>query len=342
MESLHVQTYRRKLPRWFLPTLGYVLSLVCLIWVYKGYNFAEIWEHFRSLDWKWVILGVLINLAVYVCQAWRWNTLLAPVEKLSLWESAQAIYIGLFASGVLPLRPGEIIRCYLVAHWNELFFSLVLTSAAIERVMDGLWMLAASLFTSQIVSLPRSLIDALKVFAVGLMFLTALFLYILFHKTGAHSVMSGNRWGRKFVYVIEEIHQMGNWRTLSAAFGISFLYLALEVVPVWALMKADGMDLSIWAAAAVLTIQRLGTLVPNAPGNVGSFQFFVVLALGMFGVEKATAVSLSVILFAAMTFPPLIIGAVAVALTGLKIGEIHHHAHHAHHGVKASRTQPRD
>jgi len=36
-----------------------------------------------------------------------------PVVRLRLWRTVQAIYIGLFANEVLPLRVGELIRCYL-------------------------------------------------------------------------------------------------------------------------------------------------------------------------------------------------------------------------------------
>ena len=40
------------------------------------------------------------------------------------------------------------------------------------------------------------------------------------------------------------------------------------------MMLACGIDLSLGAAAIVLLIVRLGTAIPNAPANVGSFQFF--------------------------------------------------------------------
>ena len=41
-------------------------------------------------------------------------------RSLPLWRTVQSIYIGLFANEVLPLRVGELIRCYLLAHWNSL------------------------------------------------------------------------------------------------------------------------------------------------------------------------------------------------------------------------------
>src|ERR1035438_5414284 len=65
-------------------------------------------------DFRWVLLAVVFDLSVYVCHAWRWNTLLAPVVRLRLWRTVQSVYIGLFANELLPLRTGEVIRCYLL------------------------------------------------------------------------------------------------------------------------------------------------------------------------------------------------------------------------------------
>ena len=80
----------------------------------------------------------------------------------------------------------------------------------------------------------------------------------------------------------------------------------------------------------VLVIVRIGTLIPNAPANLGSYQFFCVFAMRLLGVENNNAKIFSTIMFWGLTIPPLIGGAVAVALTGLNLGEIRHHAHHAH------------
>jgi uncharacterized membrane protein YbhN (UPF0104 family) len=92
-------------------------------------------------------------------------------------------------------------------------------------------------------------------------------------------------------------------------------------------MEGYGLDLSIWAAAAVYIILRLGTVIPNAPGNAGLYQFFCVLGLGLFNVPKSTAVGFSLMMFGVLTLPLLIGGFVAVALTGLKLGDIRTRAH---------------
>src|SRR5207248_10569531 len=101
---------------------------------------------------------------------------------MGLWETAQAIYIGLFASDVLPLRPGELIRCYLLALWGEIPVSLTITSAAIERVLDGIWMVAAFGIAASVISMPRGLVGFDPAVAVGGVVLSILFLFSLLLK----------------------------------------------------------------------------------------------------------------------------------------------------------------
>lgn len=309
----------------------WVISIGSLVWALRGYDFSQIEVAILSVKWGWVLLAVLLELAVYVVQGWRWLTLLRPIARLGLWETVHAIYIGLFASDVLPLRPGEIIRGYLLAVWGEIPISLSLTSMVIERVLDGIWLVAAFWISASLVSMPRALVDFAQVLAVGVLALAALFLYILFRKHHAHSFLSSQTWGQKFLHVLDQIHQLGNWRTLANAFGITCLYWALQILPVWALFHSYDMDLSIWNASVVLVIKAIGTVIPSAPGNLGVFQSVVKMSLTLFGVEPNVAFELSVLMWAVMTLPPLIVGFIAVLFTGRSIMDIHHHAstHHA-------------
>ena len=144
----------------------------------------------------------------------------------------------------------------------------------------------ALLITTRLVPLPRYLIDGTQIMGVGLCVLLGLVIFIAVHKQNAHAVVSETGWASGLRHVVEGIHAMGNWRTMLAVAGASLIYLALQIVPVWALMEGYGLDLSIWAAAAVYIILRLGTVIPNAPGNAGLYQFFCVLGLGLFDVPN--------------------------------------------------------
>ena len=176
MESTSAKRARRRIPHWLVVVLTYVISIASLVWALRGYDFSQIREQILSVRWGWVLVAVLFDLAVYVVQAWRWRTLLLPIERMGLWETAHAIFIGLFASNVLPLRPGELIRCYLLAVWGQIPISLTLTSAAIERVLDGIFLVASFWICAWLMNMPRALIDFVQVLAVGVAAVAALFL----------------------------------------------------------------------------------------------------------------------------------------------------------------------
>ena len=323
MESTPSAVSKRRIPSWAPQLAGYCLSAACLVWVLHGYPIGELVTAIRSLDWRWVSLAMVSDLAVYVAHGWRWNTLLAPVARLGLWRTVQAIYIGLFANELLPLRTGEVIRCYLLAHWNDLRLSLAFASAAVERLMDGFWMLAIFLITASMVKgIPGELVILVQAVGVLLVLGAGLVFWIALRKHHAHAMIRESRWSATLRHVIEGVHLMGNFRTLGATALVSLVYLALQIFSVYALMKAYGLDLSFWVAAGVITIVRFGTVVPNAPGNLGLFQAACVLALGLFDVERNDAKTFSFVMFFALTLPLLVGGAVAVALTGVSLGDL--------------------
>ena len=324
----------RKLPSWVFQAAGYAVSAICLVWVMHKYDWHQLIPTIQQLDFRWVLLAIGADLAVYISHGWRWKTLLEPVVRLRLWRTVQAIYIGLFANEVLPLRTGEVIRCYLLAHWNNLRISLSLASAAVERLIDGFWMVAAFLITAGLVRrIPKDLTILVQIVTAFLIVGAILLVWIVAHKHEAHAAIAESRWAATLRHIVEGLSLMGNPQTISKTAGISLIYLFLQFLSVWALMKADGLDLSFWAAAGVLTLVRFGTVVPNAPGNVGLFQVAVVVALRLFDVEKNDATNFSFIMFFALTIPLLIGGAIATALTGLNISELRARAHHSVHGA---------
>ena len=314
---------RRKIPSWLPQALGYAISVVCLAWVLHGYDFNKLAHDFGTLDWKWVALACVADLTVYIVHGWRWQTLLAPVSRLGFWRTVQSIYIGLFANEVLPLRPGELIRCYLLAHWNDLRLSVGFASAAVERVIDGLWMLAAFIVTAAVASnMPGEILfvaEAMRAAAAG----CARPLLLGGPLSSSRPCgLSESRWSATFRHIIEGLQLMGNSRTLALTAVISLIYFGLQVLTMWALMRAYGLDFGFWVAGGVLTIVRLGTLVPNAPGNVGLVNAAVIVALKLFEGNESDARGFSLIYLVAQTGPLLIGGAIATALTGLNIGEL--------------------
>src|SRR5262249_37888116 len=87
-------------------------------------------------------------------------------------------------------------------------------------------------------------------------------------------------------------------------------------------MKAYALSFSFWIGVAVFLIVRIGTAIPNAPANVGTFQFFVVAGLTFFGLDKTSAAAFSLVVFLVFTVPLWLIGFFALSRTGLTLTNV--------------------
>lgn len=316
------------MPPWVGTVFVYTLSLGCLLWVYHDFDWRLELPKLARVHWAWILLAVACDVLVYFSQAWRWNILLRPVAQVPFWRSVQAIYIGLFANEVLPLRSGELIRCYLLTVWDKIPFPLVLSSALIERLIDGVWLIFGFAMVSLTAELPKEIEIGVWILASVVAVIGGLVMFSVFNRRFARHMTTRHRWSEQLRMVVEGLHAMGRSKSFAMAVAASTVYLALQVIPIHAMLMGYGLKLPWGAAAIVLVVLRLGTVVPGAPGNVGLFHLCGFLALNrMLGVDAQTAKALSGMMFFVVTVPLLAAGAVALAVTGSEIKEIYRRAH---------------
>jgi hypothetical protein len=196
----------------------------------------------------------------------------------------------------------------------------------VERTLDGVLLVLGFYTVTLFVEVPGYLRDGSLALAAGLCVLSVLFAIVMLLKRHAHAAVSRSRWAAKLWHVVEALHAMGRSPSFLGAAAVSVLYLAAQLLPIYAIVRGLELDVPLGAVAVVLLILRIGTTLPQAPGNVGGFQFFVVLALQLFDVEKGDAASFATLLFLVVTVPLLVGGAIASALTGIRIRDLQRHA----------------
>ena len=303
-----------------------VVSVASLIWTLRDAHLGEFKDDLASMDWWWVSVAVVADICVYLWHGMRWRTLLRPVVRLKYWEPVRAIYVGLFANEVLPFRAGEVLRCYLLARNPEQPLSVSLTSGMIERIFDGVWLSLCIMLMVRLTPIPhalRYLVDGGyvlggAVLVVGVFVAIAMFLP---HRT--HAMLAGTGWQKQFRVLMDDLELMGHSRSLVMSFLQSLPYLLIMVIPIYASFRGYGFDLPLVAAFALMVILRLGTVVPQAPGNLGLFQFLVKESLvKIFNVVPDEAARFSLLLWGIVTMPLLIAGAISLGVTEAKLSEL--------------------
>ncbi len=326
----------KRTPR-ILTAVTLVLSVACLAWALHGVSWTELWEEIRALDWRWVAIGALADLLVYAIQGWRWSLLLLPVAPVSPWASVGSIYVGLFANEVLPLRAGELIRCFLMARWSKIPISVTMASALIERIFDGVLLIAGLFLSLRYIHhfpLSRGQARAFEIITTGSIFLSILLLVcavllgiaMYWREQALDAVLDARLFSWAHVF-IKDLHLIGHSRFLYFSAATSIPYLLMQIVPIYAVMQAYGFDGVTWSqAGALMVLLRLGSVVPQAPGNVGLFQVLSTLGLSLFGVPREMARRFTLILWGVVTLPLLIAGFAALIASGAKMGDIQREA----------------
>jgi glycosyltransferase 2 family protein len=309
--------------------LAYTFAIACLVWVFHDVHPRQLLVTMSIANWWFVALAIIVDVLTYVVQGIRWKLLLAPVGRLSTLRATQGIYAGLFTNELVPLRFGELVRAFLVSRWLSSSFTAVVPSMVIERFLDGLWLAIGIGLAAMFVPLPRNLIKAATVLG-GLVLLAALLLlYMGFRQDKAAKWREPGSSSRlvcgvsRFAACLASgFHDIGLSHRLYVAALLSAGMLACQVLALWFMLLACRIELPLAAGAIVLLVVRLGTAIPNAPANIGSFQFFCVLALSLFGVEKTVAAGFSIVYFLALTVPLWIIGLLAISRTGMSLSTI--------------------
>src|SRR5579885_876157 len=191
----------KPLSRWIKSALGYVIALICLIWVFHGVRVGQILKDMAAINWWWIGLAVICDILGFASQGLRWRLLLRPIGDVSVVQTTQAIYAGLFISEVLPMRFGELARAYLVSRWIPARFSSTIPSILVERLFDGVWMALAIGLTAIFIPLPRDLVEAGDILGIIVLIFTGLFIYVVFHKSAPSKKPSEGALLRKTTYI---------------------------------------------------------------------------------------------------------------------------------------------
>lgn len=306
----------------FLLVVAFGLSLVSLIWVLHDFEWDTLVEEIRDIHWGWIGAAVFFDILVYFLQGWRWSLLLRPVARIPFSRSIRAIYVGLFANEILPLRSGELIRCYLQGRWSHLPFTVTLSSALIERIFDGIWLLVCLGVTTHYIAVPRKYLAAGEVLGFLIAVAAALLVGAMYVREPTERFLNRYKHTQQIVVLLDDLYIIGRSRYLVLSAFASLPYLLLQVLPIYAVAEAYGMEVSLGQGFALMVILRLVSVVPQAPGNLGTFQAAAAFGLMLFGFDEGLAKRFSFVLWGVITLPLLIAGFIALAITGLNLREL--------------------
>jgi len=291
----------------FIVLLGVGILLVWLsfrsVWAEK----EKIVDSFKSANYFWVGISVLISFFSHFLRAYRWNYLLKPAGySVKPANALGAVLVGYFANYGLP-RMGEITRCTLVTKYDDVPFEVALGTVITERIVDMLLLIVIFFLTlfaqfSQLKELTaKYLYDPLMlklsgisehptkfIILISILLVGAIVLFLIRKKiSGLLKGKFGNiiKGFGKGLSSVKDIDKKFQFIALSFAIWASYFYSLY-----FCFFAFEGT--SNLGHSECLAILLFGTLgVVFSPGGLGAYPAIVTALLTYYGIEQISAFS---------------------------------------------------
>jgi len=330
---------KRSFGRNWIAIAGWVVSAAALAYVLARVHFSELAREVRGITWWMIGVAVVIEILPRLFESIRWQYLLRPI-KVRFGHLFGAVYVGTLYSGILPLSGGDVVRAVIVARQSRTSLTRVVSTELIERVADAFAIILLVWFTLRGLVLPYALRVALAIMEVGVVLAVAIGLFVAARQQNLRQHLE--RWRprprllRRLKMIALELVEAAERMTVVkvvVAMVAALASAAVNVTAYWLILHAYHIQMSWMHSAAVFAIVMIGTFLPNAPGNTGTWQFFCAVGLQLFGISAARAAGYSLVAFFVWTIPPLLMGAVALFVSPVRWSDLR-----GRHPEQAART----
>ena len=310
--------------------IGFAISAAAVYLFARGADWGVVWRGLRDADLVLIAATMPVLLVVFAMRSFRWHLLFRSDDGVGLWQAFKALHIGYMAANILPLQMGELARVYALAKESRIPKARVLSTVAVERVLDVAVLLIAGAALGPAVGLPTSAVVALGLVAAAVLLATGIIVVAVVDRPRAE------RWSSPFLQfvpaplrprarqardaMLDGISTLAEVRRLALVIGWTVASWAMTALVVYMLLQATQIDVPITAAPFVLVVTTLAFLLPSSPGAVGVYDAAAVTALATgFGVDRELATSYALLAHAFFVAPSLVLGGLFVLLMQLRI-----------------------
>lgn len=288
--------------------LGLAVGSLFLWLALRDVDAAALRAALVAVDGRTLTLAAALYWLAMGLRVLRWQRLLCQLAPAPLHLVAETLVVGYAVNNVLPARLGEVARAAYAKRRLGIGRARVFGSIVIERVLDlgaiiaclGLGLLAqrrtagaGQLPTFELIALNAGVLIGLAALAIAI--LRSGHLGRLPLPAPLRAVL------RDFAAGMAAL----NARTALQAALLSAAVWLFEVLALMTVFRACAIGLTAGQGMLVMGAASLSTLVPTAPGYLGSYQLVFVLAMGAFGLATVGGIvastAIQFVLFGSVT-----------------------------------------
>jgi uncharacterized protein (TIRG00374 family) len=291
------------------PIVGLLLTVLFLVLALQRVDLAGFVDELRRVNYIWLVPSALCTLLGYVLRTVRWRMILSGAAQAPLTTLFPVLIMGFATNNLLPGRLGEFWRAYLLGRKRNVSKTFALASVFVERVFDGLTLMALLALVSMSIQLPgwgrQVELLAAAVFLSATLGVAVLLWRPEWVWRPIHLVLRplprrvGLAVQERFDAFVDGLAPLRRGRVLAQAAVLSLGVWLMEAASYYLLSR--GLDLNLPAhlelpaLGLTLVTINLGIMVPSGPGYVGTQEFFGTAALGVVGANPQAALALVVV-----------------------------------------------
>ncbi len=279
----------------------------------RSVDTAAMADALRDLRLEYVLLSCALYWLGLALRVGRWHALLTQLAPVTPRAVGETLLVGYAVNNVLPARLGELFRADYAKRRFGLSRAAVLGSIVIERAADLaaiLCCLALGLGVSDLTG-GAGQIDFARLLQVSCVVIALLIGVLLGLRASGHLRVGLPPVAHRLLCDLGSGLRSLNRGTLQHTALLTAAVWLAEVAALWAMLAALGLSLSTAEAMLVLSAASLSTLIPTAPGYLGTYQLVFSAALPALGLSATLGVLgsalIQVFLFGSVTLAGLVL-----------------------------------
>lgn len=293
-----------------------------LLWLaLREVNFAQLRATAASLDPALLLSATLLYWLALGLRVLRWQCLLRQLAPAPLPAVAETLVVGYAVNNVLPARLGEVARAAYAKRRLGIGRAQVFGSIVIERVLDlcailaclggGLTLMHFAGHGAWLANFELLACNAGAIIGVALLLIAAL-------RAGALGRLP----------LPSQIHALGhdfcvgiaslNRRSARLSVLLSAAIWCFEVAALSQTFAALAIQLELGQAMLMMGLASLSTLVPTAPGYLGTYQLVFAIGMRAFGLPEAAGIVAAAAVQACLFGSVTIVGAAILGWRSLR------------------------
>lgn len=316
------------------------IGLIILIAMIMFIGPDQILSALQTANMNYVILAIVVQIIILALWNTRWSiickSLNIPHKQLPLFAMT---IIGLAINDLTPSgrSGGEPVRAYLLSKSSNEDFKRTFASVMGDKIFDTFPFMVLAIFAIAYLMLYLHLSASLfSLLLISLLLFIIALLFIILLCFNESIALSTVKWVfrqiKRFTNKVDKYEEtaltsllgfqnslkylLSNKRLLIVASAISFLVWFLELLRVYIVFMAFGVNVSLGMIAAVFLVSSLIGIIPLLPGGLGSIDGVMILLYSMAGISASVSTAATLIERMISLWMVLILGVILLPFFG--------------------------